>query len=125
MFCKQVAAAAGDDSRGLKARWRFTEITADSFHWIGKERSSNSDPWQITYEHFARRGGTLVSARVDDDQVELARSIIDDKVPVDLNARRAMYREEGWQGFDETSADFTEEELVRERERARDYRPMA
>ena len=45
----------GDDSRGLKARWRFTEITADSFHWIGEERSSNSDPWQITYEHFARR----------------------------------------------------------------------
>ena len=45
----------GDDSRGLKARWRFTEITTDSFHWIGEERSSNSDPWQVTYEHFARR----------------------------------------------------------------------
>jgi hypothetical protein len=45
----------GDDSRGLKTRWRFTEITANSFHWIGEERSSESDPWQITYEHFARR----------------------------------------------------------------------
>ena len=45
----------GDDSRGLKARWRFTEITVDSFHWIGEERSSNSDPWLVTYEHFARR----------------------------------------------------------------------
>ena len=45
----------GEDSRGLKARWRFTEITADSFHWIGEERSSDSDPWKITYEHFARR----------------------------------------------------------------------
>ncbi|TAN03330.1 MAG: hypothetical protein EPN45_10705 [Rhizobiaceae bacterium] len=45
----------GDDSRGLKTRWRFTEITADSFHWIGEEISSESDPWQITYEHFARR----------------------------------------------------------------------
>ncbi len=77
------------------------------------------------YAEGVRRGGTLVSARVEDDQVELARSIIDDKVPVDLNTRRAMYREEGWQGFDETSADLTEEELMRERERARDYRPMA
>lgn len=45
----------GEDSRGLKARWRFTEITADSFHWIGEKRSSDGDPWQITYEHFARR----------------------------------------------------------------------
>ena len=77
------------------------------------------------YAEGVRRGGTLVSARVEDDQVEIARSIINDKVPVDLNTRRAMYREEGWQGFDETSADLTEEELVRERERARDYRPMA
>jgi hypothetical protein len=45
----------GDDSRGLQTRWRFTEITADSFHWIGEERSSESDPWQVTYEHLARR----------------------------------------------------------------------
>lgn len=45
----------GDDSRGLQTRWRFTEITTDSFHWIGEERSSEGDPWQITYEHFASR----------------------------------------------------------------------
>ncbi len=45
----------GDDSRGLKTRWRFTEITGDSFHWIGEERSCEDDPWTITYEHFARR----------------------------------------------------------------------
>ena len=77
------------------------------------------------YAEGVRRGSTLVSARVEDDQVAIARSVIDDNSPVNLNARRAMYREEGWQGFDENSADFTEEELVRERERARDYRPMA
>ncbi len=45
----------GEDSRGLKARWRFTEITADSFHWIGEERSSDDEPWRATYEHYARR----------------------------------------------------------------------
>lgn len=77
------------------------------------------------YAEGVRRGSTLVSARVEDHQVDVARSVIDDNSPVDLNARRAMYREEGWQGFDENSPDFTEEELVRERERARDYRPMA
>ncbi|ODT29613.1 MAG: hypothetical protein ABS35_08180 [Kaistia sp. SCN 65-12] len=45
----------GEDSRGLKARWRFTEIAADSFHWIGEERATDVEPWQVTYEHFARR----------------------------------------------------------------------
>ena len=45
----------GEDSRGLQARWRFTEITADSFHWIGEERAADGDPWRVTYEHFARR----------------------------------------------------------------------
>ena len=45
----------GEDSRGLKARWRFTEIAADSFHWIGEERVSDNHHWRVTYEHFARR----------------------------------------------------------------------
>ena len=45
----------GADSRGRQTRWRFTEITANSFHWIGEERSSEIDPWKITFEHFARR----------------------------------------------------------------------
>jgi hypothetical protein len=45
----------GEDSRGLKTRWRFTEITDDSFHWIGEERSSESEPWRVAYEHFAHR----------------------------------------------------------------------
>ncbi|MCG7508013.1 hypothetical protein [Mesorhizobium retamae] len=49
----------GEDSRGLKTRWRFTEITPDSFHWIGEERASDSDPWQVTYEHFAQRTGLV------------------------------------------------------------------
>lgn len=45
----------GEDSRGLGARWRFTEITGDSFHWIGEERSSESESWKVTWEHWARR----------------------------------------------------------------------
>lgn len=45
----------GEDPHGTKTRWRFTEITTDSFHWIGEERVSDEDPWRITYEHFARR----------------------------------------------------------------------
>jgi hypothetical protein len=76
------------------------------------------------YAEGVRRGSTLVSVRVDDDQAEVARSVINDNAPVDINARRAMYSEEGWERFDESSPDFTDEELARERDRIRDYRPV-
>lgn len=74
------------------------------------------------YVEGIRRGSTLVSVRVDEDQAAIARSIIKDDTFADFEARRAMYHEEGWQGFDETNPVFTEEEVARERQRLREYR---
>jgi hypothetical protein len=76
------------------------------------------------YAEGVRRGGVLVSARVNDDREDVARSIINENRAIDIDARRAMYREEGWERFDETSPDLTEEEIARERDRARNYRPL-
>lgn len=92
---------------------------------IGSLTSSGVDEDDAhVYAEGVRRGSTLVSARVEDDQAEVARAIINDNAPVDLDARRSMYREEGWDSFDEKNPDFTEEELTRERDRVRDYRPL-
>ena len=76
------------------------------------------------YAEGIRRGSTLVSVRIEEGQAEIAQAIINDKAPVDVDARRAMYRQEGWERFDETNPDFTEEELARERDRIRDYRAL-
>ncbi len=46
------------------------------------------------YAEGIRRGSTLVSVRVDNDQADVARSIINDSSPVEPSARRGMYREE-------------------------------
>lgn len=43
----------GTDARGDQVRWRFTEITPDSFHWIGERAAA--DGWRIEVEFFARR----------------------------------------------------------------------
>ncbi|EJN06097.1 general stress protein [Phyllobacterium sp. YR531] len=92
---------------------------------IGSLTSSGVDEDDAhVYAEGVRRGSTVVSARVEDEQADVARSIINDNAPVDLEARRSMYREEGWDRFDEKSPDFTEEELARERDRVRDYRPL-
>ena len=61
-YSRQIGRAEGDEIvqigeelHGMKTRWRFTEITSDSFHWIGEERTSASERWRISYEHWAVR----------------------------------------------------------------------
>ena len=43
----------GADASGTILRWRFTEITPDSFHWIGERREGAG--WVPQVEFFARR----------------------------------------------------------------------
>ncbi|UXN58328.1 general stress protein [Phyllobacterium zundukense] len=74
------------------------------------------------YAEGIRRGSTLVSVRVEVDQAVTAQSIIRDSSPVDIDARRAVYRDDGWSRFDEASPALTDEEVARERERLRNYR---
>jgi len=76
------------------------------------------------YAEGVRRGGTLVTADVEEGQADLASSILDGSGPVDLAKRRDMYEAEGWTAFDESAPTLTDEELARERERARTYRQM-
>lgn len=76
------------------------------------------------YAEGVRRGGTLVTADVEEGQADLASSILDGSGPVDLATRRDMYEAEGWTAFDESAPTLTDEELARERERARTYRQM-
>jgi hypothetical protein len=52
------------------------------------------------YAEGVRRGGTLVSARVEDHQTEAANAILREARAVDLTARRSDYESEGWTNFD-------------------------
>ncbi|MEK1850390.1 MAG: hypothetical protein AAAC48_00535 [Phyllobacterium sp.] len=60
----------------------------------------------------------MVSARVIDDKVDVARSIVNQNRPVDVDVdvdgRCAMYREKGWERFNENSPDLTQAEIARE-----------
>lgn len=47
-----------------------------------------------------RRGGSLVTVRAPDDREAEARRILDDHMPMDVEARGAEYRSEGWAAFD-------------------------
>ena len=58
------------------------------------------------YAEGVRRGGTLVTARVDDARADSADAILQAAKGVDLNARRQEYASEGWKRFDETAEPY-------------------
>jgi hypothetical protein len=69
------------------------------------------------YSEGVRRGGSLVSAKVDDAAAPQAEAILDRHHPVDPEARGRVYGESGWTRFDETAAPYDPSEVERERAR--------
>jgi hypothetical protein len=67
------------------------------------------------YAEGVRRGGALVSVRAPDDRAETVAAILHNAAGVDIDARRNDYLAEGWTGFDENAAAYSEEQI-------RDYR---
>lgn len=69
------------------------------------------------YAEGVRRGGTLVTVNTTDEMADRAADIMRRYAPVDVERRAAMWREEGWKGFDEKAAALTTEEREHERTR--------
>lgn len=70
------------------------------------------------YSEVIRRGGTLVSARVDDSMAPAAERIMDQYSPIDPIRRRADYASAGWRGYDEKAEPYTLSDSERERIRS-------
>ena len=67
------------------------------------------------YAEGVRRGGTLVTARVDDAKAAQVEAILN-RDAVDIGARRAMWQRSGWNRFDPSAPAYTADEIRRERE---------
>lgn len=63
------------------------------------------------YAEGVRRGGTLLTARVDDATAAEAETILHTH-RVDPAARRGDYEREGWTGFDEDAPAYTPDEVA-------------
>jgi hypothetical protein len=61
------------------------------------------------YAEGVRRGGTLVTARVDEPMVGEAERILGQSRTVDVAARRRDYEASGWTGFDPDAEPFNPE----------------
>lgn len=69
------------------------------------------------YAEGVRRGGSLVTAKVDRAQASEAERILERSNWVDVPARRSAYREQGWSRFDSTLDPYTADEIEAERQR--------
>jgi len=67
------------------------------------------------YAEGVRRGGTLVTARVDDELAHEAERIMEQHQSIDLAARRRGYEADGWTEFDPDAANYRPSEGPRER----------
>jgi hypothetical protein len=61
-YAQQIGRAVGSDivqegalPSGAMLRWSFTEIDADSFHWLGEVSGDGGATWRRQVEVFARR----------------------------------------------------------------------
>jgi hypothetical protein len=61
-YTRQIGRARGDiivqegtNDAGDAVRWSFTEITPDSFRWLGERSVDKGGTWQLQAEFFARR----------------------------------------------------------------------
>jgi len=62
LYTRQIGRARGDDivqegkdDSGTAVRWSFTEITPDSFRWLGERSPDGGETWRLQVEFFARR----------------------------------------------------------------------
>lgn len=76
-----------------------------------------SDSDANVYAEGVRRGGTLVTARVDDVMAPPARAALGRERAVDVAARGSVYRQEGWTAFDEAAPVYTVDQITAERAR--------
>jgi hypothetical protein len=95
-----VGAAAGGATGGLIGALKHAGESEEDAH---------------VYAEGVRRGGTLLSAKVDDSSAAAAESALNGVNAVSASARGAVYRQQGWSSFDDTAPPYSAEQVVQER----------
>lgn len=68
------------------------------------------------YAEGVRRGGTLVTAKVDEQLAPNAERILDQSKSVNLEDRRGEYQASGWTGFQADAESYQTNEIGRDRD---------
>jgi len=72
---------------------------SDRGFWASLKDLFISDEDRYTYSEGIRRGGYVVSAELDDTQIDHAMDVFEQHGAVDLDAREQEWRSSGWTGY--------------------------
>lgn len=97
---------SAETSGGETAATTASGTHQDGF-WASLKNLFVPDEDRYTYSEGIRRGGVLVSAELEDHQIEHAMTVFEENGAVDLDAREAEWRSSGWQGYDAGAAGTT------------------
>jgi hypothetical protein len=75
------------------------------------KNAGHTDEEAGVYAEGVRRGGTLVSARVEDDLVGETEAVLDGNRGVSADARGSDYRQTGWTSFDDNAQPYSADEI--------------
>jgi uncharacterized membrane protein len=67
------------------------------------------------YAETVRRGGAIVTVKVDESRADRAADIMRANGAIDLDERVSRWREAGWEGWDPSAPPYTPEEAEKER----------
>ncbi len=71
------------------------------------------------YAESVRRGGAVVTVRVDESRVDEAEALLGRHGAIDINERVERWRGEGWSGYDPDARPYSADEISRDRARLR------
>jgi uncharacterized protein (TIGR02271 family) len=88
----ETSATSSAVSEGILGRLRRAGVPEDESH---------------VYAEGVRRGGSLVIARLADENVDRGLEIMSNYRPVDIDERGTQWRTEGWSKYDESAGPYT------------------
>lgn len=89
----------GSSTTATRSTGSYDHTRDEGGFWTALKDAFMPEEDRYAYSEGLSRGGTLLTATVDDSRVQAAMDILEENGSVDLDEREATWRKEGWSGY--------------------------
>ena len=89
----------GSSTTATQSSGSYDHTRDEGGFWASLKDAFMPEQDRYAYSEGLSRGGTLLTAWVDDAKVDSAMNIMEEQGSVDLDEREATWRKEGWSGY--------------------------